>query len=69
MATPNTKATRNTSLRAVVPEITLARAKAWRDLAGIMSVTEITTLDCLGVPIFAAERPNAGADVFTYGKG
>jgi len=69
LATPNTKATRNTSLRAVVPEITLARAKAWRDLAGIMSVTEITTLDCLGVPIFAAERPNAGADVFTYGKG
>ena len=53
----------------MVPEITLARAKAWRDLAGIMSVTEITTLDCLGVPIFAAERPNAGADVFTYGKG
>lgn len=60
---------RNTSLRAVAPEITLARAKAWRDLAGITAVTEITALDRLEVPIFAAERPNAGADVFTYGKG
>ena len=53
----------------MTPEITLERAKAWRDLAGIRAVNEIPSRDSLGVPVFAAKRPKARADVFTYGKG
>ncbi|MDN5848847.1 MAG: hypothetical protein L0H63_04295, partial [Nitrococcus sp.] len=51
------------------PPITLQLAKRWAGRAGIAEVTEITHLDRLGVPTFVSVRPQARADVFTFGKG
>jgi ribosomal protein S12 methylthiotransferase accessory factor len=59
----------HTSMRTAAPEHTLKLARAWAERAGIRSVTEITQLDCLGVPIFVSERGAALSDGFTFGKG
>ena len=44
-------------------------AKRWAGPAGIAEVSDITHLDPLGVPTFISVRPQARADVFTFGKG
>ena len=44
-------------------------AKRWAGRAGIAEVSDITHLDRLGVPTFVSVRPQARADVFTFGKG
>ena len=44
-------------------------AKRWAGRAGIAEVSDITDLDRLGVPTFVSVRPQARADVFTFGKG
>ncbi len=59
----------HTSTRIVAAQTTLGHAKAWAALAGITAVSEITGLDCLGVPIFISQRPGAGANPFAFGKG
>ena len=59
----------HTSMRTAAPEHTLKLAREWAERAGIRSVTEITQLDCLGVPIFVSERGAALSDGFTFGKG
>jgi YcaO-like protein with predicted kinase domain len=56
-------------MRSLPPETTLLHARQWAATAGISEVTEITDLDVLGVPVYVSRRPNARADVFTYGKG
>jgi ribosomal protein S12 methylthiotransferase accessory factor len=59
----------HTSTRIADAQTTLRHAKAWAGLAGITAVSEITGLDCLGVPIFISERPAARANPFAFGKG
>ncbi|WP_089935865.1 YcaO-like family protein [Candidatus Entotheonella palauensis] len=61
--------TRFSSLREVPARTTLARAKAWADMAGISRVTDITRLGPLGVPVFASIRPRSSSTPVTYGKG
>lgn len=53
----------------VTPETTLLHAKQLATTAGISEVREITDLDVLGVPVYVSVRPQARADVFTFGKG
>jgi ribosomal protein S12 methylthiotransferase accessory factor len=59
----------HTSIRALAPEETLARAKAWAKRARIVCVSDITPLDFLGLPVFVSRRDGAHADAFTFGKG
>lgn len=59
----------HTSIRAAAPEETLAAAKAWAGVARIRAVSDITHLDCLGMPVFVGERDGALSDGFTFGKG
>jgi ribosomal protein S12 methylthiotransferase accessory factor len=56
-------------MRIVPPETTLMHARQLAAVAGISEVCEITDLDILGVPVYVSERPQARADVFTFGKG
>ena len=67
MTSPSLK--RFSSVRCVPAEVTLSRAKAWAEIAGINSVTDITPFDRLGLPVFASVRSRAGASTVTYGKG
>ena len=59
----------HTSIRGAAPEATLAAAKDLAAHARIRAVTDITHLDCLGLPVFVAERAGALTDGFTFGKG
>lgn len=59
----------HTSIRAAAPEHTLGLAKSWAQAARIRAVSDITHLDCLGVPVFVSERDGALSDGFTFGKG
>jgi len=59
----------HTSIRAASPEHTLGLAKSWARAARIRAVSDITHLDCLGVPVFVSERAGAMSDGFTFGKG
>ena len=59
----------HTSIRAESPEHTLGLAKSWAKAARIRAVSDITHLDCLGVPVFVSERDGAMSDGFTFGKG
>ncbi|HEY0106913.1 MAG TPA: YcaO-like family protein [Rhizomicrobium sp.] len=59
----------HTSHRIVPPEQTLAHAKALAAKAGIRMVSDITPLDCLGLPVFMSERPGAGLLTYSFGKG
>lgn len=60
---------RLSSLRCVPPRTTLAHAKAWARRAGVTRVTDITRLDRLASPVFAAIRPRSQSSAVTYGKG
>ena len=61
----------SSSLRTERLEVTLARARAVAKQLVISRVTEITRLDCVGVPVFASIRPNAlpGSLCVNAGKG
>lgn len=61
----------SSSLRAERLEVTLARARSLAQDLGISRVTDITQLDCVGVPVFASIRPNAqpGSLCVNAGKG
>ena len=61
----------SSSLRTERLEVTLERARAVAQQLGISRVTEITRLDCVGVPVFASIRPNAlpGSLCVNAGKG
>lgn len=59
----------HTSIRCAAPEETLAAAKAWARAARIRAVSDITHLDCLGLPVFIGERDGALSDGLTFGKG
>jgi ribosomal protein S12 methylthiotransferase accessory factor len=57
------------SARVVSPQTTLHHAKAWAKRAGVTAVRDITSMDCLGVPIFVSERTAATSSAYTFGKG
>lgn len=61
----------SSSFRAERLEVTLARARSLAKDLGISRVTDITRLDCVGVPVFASIRPNAqpGSLCVNAGKG
>ncbi|MFN2530926.1 MAG: YcaO-like family protein [Pyrinomonadaceae bacterium] len=61
----------SSSLRTERLAVTLARARAVAQQLGISRVTDITRLDCVGVPVFASIRPNAlpGSLCVNAGKG
>ena len=61
----------SSSLRALPPAETLARARAMASRTGISRVTEITHLDKVGVPVFASVRPGSrpGSLCVHAGKG
>lgn len=61
----------SSSLRAERLEVTLARARLLAKDLGISRVTDITRLDCVGVPVFASIRPAAqpGSLCVNAGKG
>ena len=61
----------SSSLRTEPLEVTLSRARAVAQQLGISRVTDITRLDCVGVPVFASIRPNAlpGSLCVNAGKG
>jgi ribosomal protein S12 methylthiotransferase accessory factor len=61
----------SSSLRTERLEVTLSRARAVAQQLGISRVTDITRLDCVGVPVFASIRPNAlpGSLCVNAGKG
>jgi len=49
----------SSSLRALSPEETLARAKKMAPKLGVTRVTDVTRLDRVGVPVFMSIRPDA----------
>jgi len=55
--------------RAEAPAATLARAKGLMRELGITRLANLTGLDCLGVPVFAAIRPNGRSLSTSQGKG
>jgi len=56
-------------MRTIAPETTLLYARQCAATAGISEVRDITDFDILGVPVYVSVRPQARADVFTFGKG
>ena len=61
----------SSSFRAEQLDITLARARSIAQSLGVSRVTDITRLDCIGVPVFASIRPSAlpGSLCVNAGKG
>lgn len=61
----------SSSLRAEPLAVTLSRAQRVAPELGISRVTDITRLDCIGVPVFASIRPDAhnGSLCVNAGKG
>lgn len=61
----------SSSLRAVPPEVTLARARRLAPKLGVTRVTDITRLDRVGLPVYASIRPAAmpGSLCVSAGKG
>jgi YcaO-like protein with predicted kinase domain len=55
--------------RAAVPAATLARARPLMKPLGITRLANLTGLDCLGIPVFAAIRPNGRSLSTSQGKG
>lgn len=63
--------TQSSSLRELPPEETLRRARGFAASLGISRIADITRLDHVGVPVFAAIRPGAanGSLCVNAGKG
>ena len=55
--------------RACAPETTLARARKLMRRMGITRLANLTGLDCLGIPVYAAIRPNGRSLSTSQGKG
>jgi ribosomal protein S12 methylthiotransferase accessory factor len=58
-----------TSQRSVAPHETLARYERFASVLGITRLADLTGLDYLGIPVFAAMRPNARSLSVHQGKG
>ncbi len=58
-----------TSYRSVTPAETLARFEPFAPALGITRIADLTGLDYLGIPVFAAMRPNARSLSVHQGKG
>lgn len=56
-------------LRARTPAETLAQVWALAPAMGITRIADITGLDCVGIPVAQATRPNACSNAVTQGKG
>jgi len=65
------KSYNNETQRTVPPEETLVRVERALPAAGITRVTDITSLDRIGIPVFISQRPSAqsGAVTLHNGKG
>jgi len=55
--------------RAVSPEETFNRVKPLMGLLGITRIADVTGLDCIGIPVAMAFRPNARSLAVSPGKG
>lgn len=55
--------------RACAPRATLARARRLMPRLGITRLANLTGLDCVGIPVFAAIRPNGRSLSTSQGKG
>jgi YcaO-like protein with predicted kinase domain len=55
--------------RTCAPRDTLARARALMPALGITRLANLTGLDCVGVPVFSAIRPNGRSLSTSQGKG
>jgi YcaO-like protein with predicted kinase domain len=55
--------------RAAAPEQTLSRLQPLLPVMGITRVSDVTGLDCIGVPVAMACRPNARSLAVSQGKG
>lgn len=55
--------------RTCAPQTTLARARALMPRLGITRLANLTGLDCLGLPVFSAIRPNGRSLSTSQGKG
>lgn len=55
--------------RALDPEQTLARVSRLMPIFGVTRVADVTGLDCIGVPVAMAYRPNARSVAVSPGKG
>jgi ribosomal protein S12 methylthiotransferase accessory factor len=55
--------------RSVAPEDTLRRIEPLLEEMGITRVADITGLDCVGIPVMAAYRPDAWSLAVSMGKG
>ncbi|RED48625.1 YcaO-like family protein [Aestuariispira insulae] len=63
------KGYRSGTHRAVSPDKTLARIEPLLPVFGITRIANITGLDCLGIPVFMACRPNSRSLAVFQGKG
>lgn len=63
------KAFRRGTHRAQDPEATLARARMLMPSMGITRIADVTGLDCLGIPVAMAYRPNSRSRAVSPGKG
>lgn len=66
---PIPKAFRRGTHRQIAPEQTLARVEPHLARMGITRVANITGLDCIGIPVAQAIRPNSRALAVSQGKG
>lgn len=55
--------------RAVAAATTVARARPWQARMGITRLADLTGLDRIGLPVFAAIRPNSRSVATSQGKG
>jgi YcaO-like protein with predicted kinase domain len=55
--------------RAIPPAVTLRRLKPLLDPAGITRLADVTGLDCIGIPVYQAVRPNSRNLSVSQGKG
>ncbi len=63
------KSYRHGTERICAPEETWERVRPWLPAFGITRVADMTWLDCVGVPVFAAIRPNSRTVAQSNGKG
>ena len=66
---PDRKTYRKGTHRAVPPEATFARIKAFLPVFGITRIADLTGLDRVGLPVAQCVRPNARALAVSQGKG
>lgn len=63
------KSYRRGTHRTVAPEEMLARVERFMPIMGITRLANVTGLDCIGLPVVAAYRPNSRSVAVSQGKG